>query len=191
MKKIPFILLAAAVLVCAWARPGAGGDSDAKEEGGSMTPKQKIVPCLWFGDAAEEAVRFYCSILPDAGILGETRAGPKGPLISARFRLAGQEFLALNGNEGNPFTDAVSLMVSCGSQEEVDRLWSALTADGGSPGRCGWLKDRFGVSWQVIPTVLPGMLADKDAARAKRVVDAMLRMDKIDIARLRSAYEGR
>lgn len=188
MKRIPIVLF---VLFVAAALLGARGDADTPNEGGAMPPKQKIVPCLWFRDAAEEAVRFYCSILPDAEILGEMRAGPKGPLVSATFRLAGQEFLALNGNPGQPFTDAASLLVRCAGQEEVDRLWAALTAGGGEPGRCGWLKDRYGVSWQVIPTVLLEMLGDKDPARARRVAEAMLAMDKIDIARLKRAYEGR
>jgi predicted 3-demethylubiquinone-9 3-methyltransferase (glyoxalase superfamily) len=186
MKRIPLSLIVVAALLGAWARPAAWGDA----EGGAM-PAQKIVPCLWFNDQAEEAVRFYCSIFPDAKVIGESRAGPRGPLVSAKFRLAGQEFLALNGNAKHPFTDASSLFVNCATQEEVDGLWAKLTADGGEPGRCGWLKDRYGVSWQIIPTTLVEMLGDRDPMRAKRVVEAMLQMGKIDIARLRQAYDGR
>jgi len=152
---------------------------------------QKIVPCLWFRDQAEEAVRFYCAVFPGAKVLGESRAGPDGPLVWAKLRLAGHELLALNGNTGASFTDACSLHVSCDDQQEVDDLWAKLTADGGEPGCCGWLKDRFGVSWQVVPSVLGEMLNDPDPARAKRVLDAAVRMDKLDIARLRQAYAGR
>jgi predicted 3-demethylubiquinone-9 3-methyltransferase (glyoxalase superfamily) len=186
MKRIAISLIVAAALLGAVGRPAAWGGS----EGGAMSA-QKIVPCLWFNNQAEEAVRFYCSTFPDAKILSESRAGPRGPLVSATFRLAGQEFLALNGNAKHPFTDASSLLVNCGSQKEVDDLWAKLTEGGGEPGRCGWLKDKYGVSWQVIPTVLGEMLGDRDPARAKRVVDAMLKMGKIDIAQLRQAYEGR
>jgi predicted 3-demethylubiquinone-9 3-methyltransferase (glyoxalase superfamily) len=186
MKRVLFLLVAA-VLLGGLARSGAWGD----DTGGAMPAKQKIVPCLWFHDNAEEAVHFYCSLFPGAKVLGESRMGPKGPLVSANFQLAGQEFLALNGNSKHPFTDASSLLIRCGSQEEVDDLWAKLTADGGEPGRCGWLKDKYGVSWQVIPTALMEMLGDKDPARAHRVLQAMLQMGRIDIARLRQAYEGR
>ena len=156
-----------------------------------MSAKQKIVPLLWFDDDAEEAIRFYSSIFPDSKVLDEARMGPKGALISARFRLAGQELMALNGGPMYSFTEAISLFVSCGSQEEVDDLWAKLTAGGGEPGRCGWLKDKYGLSWQVIPTALVEMLHDNDPARAKRVAEAMMKMDKIDIRRLRQAYDGR
>jgi predicted 3-demethylubiquinone-9 3-methyltransferase (glyoxalase superfamily) len=156
-----------------------------------MSAKQKIVPFLWFDDDAEEAIRFYSAIFPDSRVLGETRQGPKGPLISARFQLAGREFMALNGGPMYSFTEAISLFVSCENQAEVDELWAKLTAGGGEPGRCGWLKDKYGLSWQVIPTALGEMLYDKDPAKAKRVAEAMLKMGKIDIARLRQAYEGR
>ena len=191
MKRLPFALFVAALVLSVSVRPGAWGDSDIQKQGGAMSQKQKIVPCLWFAKEAEEAVRFYCSILPDAKVLGESRMGPKGALISAKFQLAGQEFIALNGNPEHSFTEATSLLVNCGSQKEIDQLWTALTADGGKPGRCGWLKDKYGVSWQVIPTVLGELLGDRDPARARRVADAMLRMDKIEIARLQQAYEGR
>ena len=190
MKRIhPLFLLVAAVLPGLIA--GAWGESDTEGQGGAMPATQKIVPFLWFDDDAEEAIRFYSSIFPDSKVLSETRMGPKGPLMSARFRLAGQEFMALNGGPMHSFTEAISMFVSCGSQEEVDGLWAKLTADGGEPGRCGWLKDKYGLSWQVIPTALGEMLEDKDPAKAKRVAEAMMKMGKIDIRRLRQAYEGR
>jgi predicted 3-demethylubiquinone-9 3-methyltransferase (glyoxalase superfamily) len=183
--RFPLLLLAAAVLLGAWAEardPAAGG---------AMPAKHTITPFLWFDDDAEDAIRFYASIFPGTEVLSETRMGPKGALLSARFRLGGHEYIALNGGPMYSFTEAFSLFVSCGSQEEVDDLWAKLTAGGGEPGRCGWLKDRFGLSWQVIPTALTEMMQDKDPARARRVVDAMLKMGKIDIAGLRRAYDGR
>jgi len=151
-------------------------------------PAQKIVPCLWFRDRAEEAARFYCAVFPGAEVVSESRAGPDGPLVWAKLQLAGQEILVLNGNTGASFTEASSLLVSCAHQQEVDDLWAKLTADGGEPSHCGWLKDKFGVSWQVIPTALGEMLGDPDPARAKRVLDAAVQMGRIDIARLREAY---
>jgi predicted 3-demethylubiquinone-9 3-methyltransferase (glyoxalase superfamily) len=154
-----------------------------------MHGKLKIVPFLWFNDDAEEAIRFYSSIFPDAKVLEESRVGPK--LMSARFQLAGREFMALNGGPMYRFNEAISLFVSCETQEEVDDLWTKLTAGGGEPGHCGWLKDKYGLSWQVIPTALTRMIGDKDPAKAKRAMDAMLRMTKIDIQRLKQAYEGR
>ena len=159
-------------------------------------PKQKITTFLWFDGAAEQAVRFYVSVFPDSKVLSETRWGPGGPLpqgalMTARFQLAGQEFLALNGGPPQRFTEAISLFVDCKDQEEVDELWEKLTADGGEPGRCGWLKDRFGLSWQVIPRALGEMLGDRDPERAGRVARAMMQMDKIDVQRLQEAYEGR
>jgi predicted 3-demethylubiquinone-9 3-methyltransferase (glyoxalase superfamily) len=125
---------------------------------------QKITPFLWFDDQAEEAARYYASIFPDSKVLEEARTGPKGKLISARFRLAGQELMALNGGPMYSFTEAISLFVSCEGQEEVDDLWAKLTAGGGTPGRCGWLKDRYGLSWQVIP----GSLAPCSTTRIRR-----------------------
>jgi len=159
-------------------------------------PKQKITPFLWFERDAEEAVRFYVSVFPDSRVLSETRWGPGGPLpagslMTARLQLAGQEFLALNGGPPQRFTEAISLLVDCRDQAEVDGLWEKLTAGGGEPGRCGWLKDRFGLSWQVVPSVLGEMLGDRDPARAGRVAQAMMQMDRIDVQRLQAAYEGR
>lgn len=152
---------------------------------------QKITPFLWFDDNAEEAMNFYCSIFEDAEVGGVTRSGPDGAVVYANFKLDGQDFMALNGGPQFPFTEAVSFFVSCGSQEEVDGLWSKLTADGGEESQCGWLKDRFGLSWQIIPTALGEMLGDPDPAKSERVMAAMLQMVKIDIEGLRRAYDGK
>ena len=156
---------------------------------------QKIVPFLWFDDQAEEAMNHYISIFPDSKVLsvmryGDTGPGPKGTVMTATFQLAGQEFMALNGGPQFQFTEAVSLFVKCEKQEEVDELWQKLSA-GGQAGPCGWLKDRYGLSWQIIPTVLGEMLQDPDPEKSNRVMRAMLQMSKIDLAALRRAYEGR
>jgi len=161
-----------------------------------MPIKQKITTFLWFDHEAEEAVHFYLSIFKDSKILAESRWGegaplPKGTLMTASFQLAGQEFLALNGGPQYRFTEAISLLVNCETQAEVDELWEKLCADGGEPGQCGWLKDKYGLSWQVVPTVLGKMMADKDPARAKRVTEAMMQMEKLDIRRLQAAYDKR
>ena len=162
----------------------------------AMTNKQKITTFLWFDADAEKAVRFYTSLFADSKIITESRWGeggpvPKGTLMSASFRLAGQEFMALNGGPMYHFTEAISLHVDCEDQAEVDRLWTKLCADGGEPGRCGWLKDKFGLSWQIIPRQLGEWLRDKDADKARRVAGVMMQMGKLDIAQLRLAYEGR
>jgi predicted 3-demethylubiquinone-9 3-methyltransferase (glyoxalase superfamily) len=159
----------------------------------TSTVTQKITTCLWFNHQAEEAVRFYLSIFKDSKILTETRWGeggpmPAGTLMAATFQLEGQSFLALNGAPQIPFTEAVSLFVSCQTQREVDELWEKLSA-GGEPGRCGWLKDKFGVSWQIIPDTLVEMLGDKDPRKARAVSAAMLQMGKLDIQRLKEAYD--
>ena len=156
---------------------------------------QKITPFLWFNDQAEEAMNFYVSIFKNSKIgsvsrYGDAGPGPKGKVMSATFTLEGQEFMALNGGPQYTFTPAISLFVNCETQAEVDELWEKLSADGGKPGRCGWLQDRFGLSWQIIPSVLPEMLRDEDRERANRVMQAMLQMGKIDIAKLREAYEA-
>lgn len=161
-----------------------------------MSPKQKITTFLWFDHQAEEAVHFYLSIFDDSKILAESRWGegspfPKGTLMTARFQLAGQEFIALNGGPQFRFNEAISLVVNCETQAEVDGLWEELTADGGEPGQCGWLKDKYGLSWQVVPTVLSKMLSDEDSARAGRVAAAMMQMGKLDIRRLQAAYDQR
>jgi predicted 3-demethylubiquinone-9 3-methyltransferase (glyoxalase superfamily) len=155
---------------------------------------QKITPFLWFDNNAEEAINFYTGIFKDAKIVNASRypeggPGPAGSLMSATFQLAGQQFMALNGGPQFKFNEAVSLFVDCESQEEVDYYWDRLTADGGAPGPCGWLKDKFGLSWQIIPKALGELMSDPDPAKAQRVMQAMLQMSKIDIAGLRSAYE--
>ncbi len=149
---------------------------------------QKITPFLWFDGNAEEAVTHYVSIFKNSRVVNVSRQGER--VLSLTFELEGQQFMALNGGPQFKFSEALSLFVSCETQAEVDELWARL-GSGGQPGRCGWLKDKFGLSWQVIPTALGQMLQDQDPARAGRVVQAMLQMDKIDVAGLRRAYDGR
>jgi predicted 3-demethylubiquinone-9 3-methyltransferase (glyoxalase superfamily) len=156
---------------------------------------QKITPFLWFDSNAEEAMNFYVSIFKDSKILNVTRYGEAGPglagtVMVGTFQLNGQEFIALNGGPHFKFTEAVSFSVDCETQEEVDNYWEKLTADGGEESQCGWLKDKFGLSWQVNPRALGEMLADKDPEKAKRVMNAMLQMKKIDIEILKQAYDG-
>jgi len=160
-----------------------------------MSPKQKITTFLWFDDNAEQAINHYVSIFKNSKIVsltrhGEAGPGPKGTVLGGTFELEGQQFMALNGGPKFKFTEAISLFVNCETQEEVDALWDRLSA-GGRKDRCGWLKDKFGLSWQIIPSVLGEMLQDKDPERANRVMKAMLQMDKIDIQRLRQAYGER
>jgi predicted 3-demethylubiquinone-9 3-methyltransferase (glyoxalase superfamily) len=155
---------------------------------------QKIRPFLWFDNQAEEAMNFYVSIFKNSKVgkvsrYGDAGPGPKGTVMSATFQLEGQEFMALNGGPLFHFTEAISFFVDCKTQEEVDDLWGKLTA-GGQPSRCGWLKDKFGLSWQIIPSALMEMLQDKDPQKSNRVMQAMLQMSKIDIAGLKRAYEG-
>jgi predicted 3-demethylubiquinone-9 3-methyltransferase (glyoxalase superfamily) len=155
----------------------------------------KISPCLWFDVEAEEAANFYVSLLPNSRIdhvqknVTDSPGGKAGTVLVVDFTLAGQRFLALNGGTRFEYTHAISFHVDCADQAEVDRLWDALS-DGGSVEQCGWLKDRYGVSWQIIPTVLPKMLSDPDRAKAQRVMQAMLQMIKIDIEGLKRAYDG-
>jgi len=156
---------------------------------------QKIVPFLWFDDKAEEAANFYVSIFKNSKITGLTRygegaAGPKGSVMSVTFELDGRQYYALNGGPIFKFTEAFSLFVNCEDQKEVDDLWEKLSA-GGAKSRCGWLKDKYGLSWQIVPTVLLKFLGDKDPAKSKRVMEAMLKMDKLDTDTLVKAYEGR
>jgi predicted 3-demethylubiquinone-9 3-methyltransferase (glyoxalase superfamily) len=165
---------------------------DAGKEERPMT--QKITPFLWFDDQAEEAANFYVSIFKNSEVLSINRYGEAGPgtpgsVMTTSFRLDGQEFIALNGGPQYKFTEAISFSIDCKSQAEVDELWEKLT-EGGEPGPCGWLKDKYGLSWQVVPSALIEMLQDPDPARANRVMQAMLQMSKIDIATLREAYEG-
>ena len=154
---------------------------------------QKITPFLWFDREAEDAARFYVSIFENSEVesitrYGEEGPGPEGTVMTVGFRLGGQEFVALNGGPEFKFTEAVSFVVNCETQEEVDELWEKLS-EGGEEGQCGWLKDRYGLSWQITPTILLEMLQDKDPEKAKRVMEAMLQMGKIDINTLKRAHE--
>lgn len=157
---------------------------------------QKITTFLTFNDQAEDAVKLYTSVFKDSRVLSETRygdagPGPKGSLMTANFEIGGQEFVALNGGPSFKFAEGISLCVSCEDQREVDHYWEKLTAGGGAPGPCGWLTDRFGVSWQIVPRVLGEMLSDPDPAKSSRVMKAMLQMKKIEIDKLEDAYEDR
>ena len=154
---------------------------------------QKITPFLWFDGKAEEAMNFYISIFKNSKIVsvsryGEGGPGPKGTVMTGTFQLEGQQFMALNGGPHFTFSQAISFFVNCETQQEVDELWEKLS-EGGEKQRCGWLKDKYGLSWQVIPSALGEMLQDKDAEKAKRVMKAMLQMDKIDMEGLKQAYD--
>jgi predicted 3-demethylubiquinone-9 3-methyltransferase (glyoxalase superfamily) len=149
---------------------------------------KKITPFLWFDTQAEEAMNFYISIFKHSKVLGVT-PGPNGIASSVSFELEGQEFIGLNAGPQFKFNEAISFYVDCETQEEVDELWSKLTANGGEESMCGWLKDKYGLSWQIIPQGLGQMLNDPDPARAQRVMQAMLKMNKIDLAGLEAAYE--
>jgi predicted 3-demethylubiquinone-9 3-methyltransferase (glyoxalase superfamily) len=157
----------------------------------------KITPCLWFDGKAEEAAKFYVSLLPNSRIdkmmhsPADNPSTPAGAVLTVEFTLAGQQFMGLNGGPQFHFTEAVSFTIDCEDQAEVDRLWDVLTQDGGSPGPCGWLKDRFGLSWQIVPRALPKMLSDPNREAAGRVMQAMMKMGKIDIAALKRAYDGK
>ena len=156
--------------------------------------RQKITPFLWFDGKAEEAMNFYVSVFKNSRVVsvtryGEAGPGPKGTVMSAIFRLEGQQFYALNGGPQFKFSPAISLFVDCQTQQEVDELWEKLSA-GGAKNRCGWLDDKYGLSWQIIPSVLGKLLQDKDAEKANRVMQAMMKMDKIDSKRLKQAYAG-
>lgn len=157
----------------------------------------KISRCLWFNGEAEEAAKFYVSLLPDSRINHIQRnpidgpAGKAGEVLVVNFTLAGQEYMALNGGMRFEFTHAISFKIDCTDQAEVDRLWDALLSDGGSTNQCGWVRDRYGVSWQIVPSVLPELLGGSDPAGAQRAMRAMLGMTKLDIAELRRAYEGK
>jgi predicted 3-demethylubiquinone-9 3-methyltransferase (glyoxalase superfamily) len=160
---------------------------------------QKITPFLWFDDQAEEAANFYVSVFKNSKIGGISRYGeagedasgvPKGKAMTIEFQLDGQKFMALNGGPQFKFTEAISLVVNCETQEEVDEFWEKLS-EGGAKSRCGWLKDKYGLSWQVVPTALGALFQGKDAERSERVMKAMLKMDKLDIKTLKQAYEGK
>ena len=154
---------------------------------------QKITPFLWFDGQAEEAVNFYTAIFKNSKIVdvmryGDAGPGPKGSVMSATFELDGEEFIALNGGPMFTFSPAIAFFVKCETQEEVDKYWQKLS-EGGEKQRCGWLKDKYGVSWQIVPTILGQLLQDKDAGKSTRVMNAMLKMDKLDIAGLKRASE--
>jgi predicted 3-demethylubiquinone-9 3-methyltransferase (glyoxalase superfamily) len=154
-----------------------------------------ITPCLWFDGVAEEAARFYAAILPDSRVdrvnisPADTPSGPAGTVLTVEFTLRGQPFLGLNGGPMFRFTEAVSFILDCEDQAEVDRYWSALT-EGGQPSRCGWLKDRYGLSWQVVPREVLAMLRDGEGGRAAQAMSAIMGMGKLDVAEIRRAYEG-
>ena len=156
----------------------------------------KIFPHFWYAKEAEEAARFYASIFPDSrvdrvtALHSDTPSGPAGSVKVVDFTLFGQRFQALTAGPLDPFNHSISMVVLCDDQAELDRYWSALL-EGGRPEQCGWLRDKFGVSWQIVPAIMDEMIADSDHARAKRVTDAMLKMVKLDIAQLKAAYEGR
>ena len=155
---------------------------------------EKITPFLWFDTQAEEAANYYVSIFANSRILkiaryGEAGPGPKGTVMTVSFEINGQQFTAINGGPQFTFSEAISFVVSCETQAEIDTLWGKLSA-GGKESRCGWLKDRYGLSWQLVPTVLPELLGDKDSARAQRAMQAMLKMGKLDIATLKRAHQG-
>ena len=156
----------------------------------------RISPCLWFDGRAEEAAQLYVSLFPDSRIdsvnqaAADTPSGPAGSVLTVDFTLSGQQFIGLNGGDDFRFNESISFSIDCEDQAEVDRYWDALLANGGESSVCGWLKDRFGVSWQVSPRQLPEMLNSPDRESAARAMNAMLQMTKIDIAKLREAYEG-
>ncbi|HEX2691862.1 MAG TPA: VOC family protein [Kofleriaceae bacterium] len=159
-------------------------------------PIQKITPHLWYAKEAHEAARFYASIFPDSRVdrvtplPADSPSGPAGSVELVEFTLFGQAFLAISAGPLDAFNHAISFVVRCDSQSEIDRYWSALL-EGGSPEQCGWLKDRYGVSWQIVPTILGEMMIDPDRAKARRAAEAMLKMEKLDIAGLQRAYDGR
>ena len=154
----------------------------------------KITPCLWFDNNAEEAVNFYCSVFKNSKVLNMSRSTDVGPgnpgsVLTAAFEIDGQQLTALNGGPQFTFTEAISLMVMCDTQQEIDDYWAKLTANGGKESQCGWLKDKYGLSWQIVPRILPQLMQDKDPAKRNRVMKALLKMVKLDIAGLQRAYD--
>ena len=158
------------------------------------TIAQKITPFLWYDNQAEEAANFYVSIFKNSRVLGVTRygksgPGPEGSVLTAAFELEGQKFTALNGGPRFTFNESVSFVVNCETQEEIDYFWMKLTSEGGQESQCGWLKDKFGLSWQVVPTILPELITSKDAKKSERVMQAIMQMKKLDLAKLKQAGE--
>lgn len=163
----------------------------------SQFPVQKIVPHLWYAKEAEEAARFYATVFPDSrvdrvtSLPAESPSGPAGSVDVVEFTLFGQAFMAISAGPHDSFNDAVSFMVNCASQAEIDRYWNALLENGGKPQACGWIIDKYGVRWQIVPTVMGDMMADADKSKAKRVAEEMLKQVKFDIAKLEAAFKGR
>ncbi len=155
---------------------------------------QKITPFFWYDNQAEEAMNFYVSIFKNSRVLGITRygksgPGPEGSVLTAAFELEGQKFTALNGGPRFKFNESVSFVVNCETQEEIDYFWEKLSSDGGQESQCGWLKDKFGLSWQVVPTILPELITSKDPKKSERVMQAIMQMKKLDLAKLKQAAE--
>ena len=174
----------------------SASEGDATMPPKVAAPQQKITPCLWFDDDAEEAVRFYVSLVEGSKVLSETRWGdggplPKGTLMTSNFLLGGVEYMALNGGPTYRLNESFSLVLRCETQEEVDHYWEKLCADGGEPSQCGWCKDKFGLSWQVVPKQVYALLADPDPAKVARFFAAMMPMQKLDLAKLEAAHAGR
>jgi predicted 3-demethylubiquinone-9 3-methyltransferase (glyoxalase superfamily) len=163
----------------------------------SKRTAQKIVPSLWYVREAEEAARFYATVFPDSrvdrvsALPAESPSGPAGSVVVVEFTLCGQTFMAMSAGPHHDFNDAISFTVNCGSQAELDRYWHAIEQNGGKPQACGWIVDKYGVRWQIVPTVLGEMMTAKDPAKAKRVAEEMLRQVKFDIAKLEAAFNGR
>ena len=162
--------------------------------------KQKITPCLWFDKQAKDAAAFYTSIFKDSAVerttkfddaSSEVSGQPKGSVMTAEFEIAGQKFLGLNGGPQFKFSEAISFIVNCEDQDEIDYFWSRLTADGGEESQCGWLKDKFGLSWQIIPENMNDLVAGPDPEGSKRAMEAMLKMNKLDVQKLQDAYDGK
>lgn len=147
-----------------------------------------VTPFLWFDTQAEDAMNFYASIFPRSRVVAVNRA--QGRVMSVQFELEGQKFMAMNGRPNFTFNEAVSFLVGCETQQEIDDLWANLTAEGGAPGRCGWLKDKFGVSWQIIPKALGSLMSSADPTQSKRVMEALFQMDKLDVQTLQQAFDG-
>lgn len=160
-----------------------------------MTAREKITPCLWFDTQAEEAANFYITVFGTGRILDVSRYGknmhmPEGTALMVMFEIAGRRFQALNGGPHFKFTEAISLSVACDSQGEVDQLWEKLTTNGGAESQCGWLKDKYGLSWQIVPSRLATLMEDPDKAKVGRMMQALMQMKKLDIARLEAAHAG-